>query len=247
MSRTFHPFFGFLPGSISWNSLANYCPKGECEQNIHIALQLTRCLVVEKYGMANGTRSQRIQRVVELMSLKPFLLGLKVCLHISYTNCLTDIKLLGHIWLGSVYHSWRWSDSPSRDSSCKQYQATSSPFFSTSGEFLWRASGNCHDIGVSQLTPYILSFCLTTDTQVMITLEEWSSGELVAFHTLGTFANIISQCIKELIQKVNSFKEGRPTTWRQFSYSVHIGAVNQTDTLVHPVLLEYLATEREVK
>jgi hypothetical protein len=93
VSRAFHSFFGFLPGSISWTPLANYCPKGEREQNIHIALGVARQLVVEKYGVANGTPSQRVQRVAELMSSKPFLLGIKVSLCIFHTNCLTDIIL----------------------------------------------------------------------------------------------------------------------------------------------------------
>jgi hypothetical protein len=97
VSRAFHSFFGFLPGSIRWSSLANHCPKGEREQNINIALGVARRLVVEKYGVANGTRSQRVQRVAELISSKPFLLGLKVCLRISHTNYLTDISLLGVI------------------------------------------------------------------------------------------------------------------------------------------------------
>ena len=77
----------------------------------------------------------------------------------------------------------------------------------------------------------------------MIALEEWSSGHLVAFRTLVTIANIIRQHIQELVPKVRTFKEGRPVAWREFCYSVHIGAVNQTDSLVHPLPLAYLSTE----
>jgi hypothetical protein len=77
----------------------------------------------------------------------------------------------------------------------------------------------------------------------MIALEEWSSGRLVAFRTLVTIANIIRQRIQELVPKVRTFKEGRPVAWREFCYSVHIGAVNQMDSLVHPLPLEYLSTE----
>jgi hypothetical protein len=85
VSKAFHAFFGFLPGSISWSSLANHCPKGEREQHINIALGVARRLVVEKYGVANGTISQRVQHVAELMLSKPFLLGIKVSLHrVSY-------------------------------------------------------------------------------------------------------------------------------------------------------------------
>jgi hypothetical protein len=84
VSKAFHAFFGFLPGSISWSSLANHCPKGEREQRIHIALGVARRLVVEKYGVANGTVSQRVQRVAELMLSKPFLLGINASL-----NCLS--------------------------------------------------------------------------------------------------------------------------------------------------------------
>jgi hypothetical protein len=82
-----------------------------------------------------------------------------------------------------------------------------------------------------------------TVVQIIIALEEWSSGQLVAFRTLMTIANILSQRIQELVQKVRAFKEGRPAAWRQFCYSVHIGAVNRTDTLVHPLPLAYLMME----
>jgi hypothetical protein len=82
-----------------------------------------------------------------------------------------------------------------------------------------------------------------TVVQIIIALEEWSSGQLVAFCTLVTIANILSQRIQELVQKVRAFKEGRPAVWKQFCYSVHIGTVNQTDTLVHPLPFTYLTTE----
>jgi hypothetical protein len=82
-----------------------------------------------------------------------------------------------------------------------------------------------------------------TDVQIIIALEEWSSGQLVAFRTLVTIANIISKRIQELVQKVRLFKEGRPAAWRQFCYAVHVGAFKQTDTLVHPLPLAYLTTE----
>jgi hypothetical protein len=82
VSRAFHAFFGFLPG-ISWSSLANHRPKEEREQHINVALGVARLLVVEVYGVANGTPSQRIQRVAELISSKPFFLGKEVCLHHS--------------------------------------------------------------------------------------------------------------------------------------------------------------------
>jgi hypothetical protein len=82
-----------------------------------------------------------------------------------------------------------------------------------------------------------------THVQIIIALEEWSSGQLVAFCTLVAIANIIRQRIQELVQIVRTFKEGRPAAWRSFCYSVHIGAVNQTDSLVHPLPLAYLSTE----
>jgi hypothetical protein len=78
--------------------------------------------------------------------------------------------------------------------------------------------------------------------QILIALEEWSSGQLVAFRTLVTIANIISQRIQELVLKVRLFKEGRPAAWRKFCHCVHIGTVNQTDSLVHPLPLVYLST-----
>jgi hypothetical protein len=86
-----------------------------------------------------------------------------------------------------------------------------------------------------------------TVVQIIIALEEWGSGQLVAFRTLMTIANILSQRIQELVQKVRAFKEGRPAAWRQFCYSVHIGAVNRTDTLVHPLPLAYLMMELDDK
>jgi hypothetical protein len=58
VSKAFHAFFGFLPGSISWSSLANHLPKEEREQHINIALGVARRLVVEEYGVVNGTLSQ---------------------------------------------------------------------------------------------------------------------------------------------------------------------------------------------
>lgn len=82
-----------------------------------------------------------------------------------------------------------------------------------------------------------------TVVQIIIALEEWSSGQLFAFRTLVIIANILSQRIQELVQKVHAFKEGNPAAWKQFCYSVHIGAVNQTDTLVHPLPLTYLTTQ----
>ena len=93
------------------------------------------------------------------------------------------------------------------------------------------------------MTWHILSFCLITCIQIIIALEEWSSGHLVAFRTLVAIANIIRQHVQELVQKVRTFKEGRSDAWREFCYSVHIGAVNQMDSLVHPLPLEYLRTE----
>ena len=81
VSKAFHTFFGFLPGNISWSSLANHCSRKEQEQNIAIALGVARRLAVEYYGVANGTPTHRAERVAELMSLKPFLLGAEVCLH----------------------------------------------------------------------------------------------------------------------------------------------------------------------
>jgi hypothetical protein len=66
---------------------------------------------------------------------------------------------------------------------------------------------------------------------------------VVAFRTLTAIANIIRQRIQELVQKVRTFKEGRPAAWREFCYSVHIGAVNHTDSLVHPLPLAFLSTE----
>ena len=82
-----------------------------------------------------------------------------------------------------------------------------------------------------------------THIQIIIALEEWSGGHLVAFRTLVAIANIIRQRIQELVQKVRTFKEGRPAAWREFCYSVHIGAVKQTDSLVHPLPLAFLSTE----
>jgi hypothetical protein len=82
-----------------------------------------------------------------------------------------------------------------------------------------------------------------TRIQIIIALEEWSSGHLVAFRTLVTISNIIRQRIQELVQKVRTFKDGRPAAWREFCYAVHIGAVNQMDSLVHPLPLAYLSTE----
>jgi hypothetical protein len=81
-----------------------------------------------------------------------------------------------------------------------------------------------------------------TDFQIIIALEEWSSGQLVAFRTLVTMTNIITHRIQELVPKVRSFKEGRPAAWRKFCHCVHIGAFNQTDSLVHPQPLTYLST-----
>jgi hypothetical protein len=86
------------------------------------------------------------------------------------------------------------------------------------------------------------SFFLMTHFQILIALEEWSSGQLVAFRTLVTIANTISQRIQELVPKVRAFKEGRPTAWRNFCHCVHIGPVNQSDSLVHPLPLAYLST-----
>jgi hypothetical protein len=81
-----------------------------------------------------------------------------------------------------------------------------------------------------------------THFKILIALEEWSSGQLVAFRTLVTIANIISQRIQELVPKLRSFKEGRPAAWRKFCHCVHIGAFNQTDSLVHPLPLAYLSS-----
>jgi hypothetical protein len=78
--------------------------------------------------------------------------------------------------------------------------------------------------------------------QILIALEEWSSGQLVAFPTLVTIANTISQRIQELVPKVHSFKEGRPAAWRKFCHCVHTGAFNQMDSLVHPQRLAFLST-----
>jgi hypothetical protein len=89
VSKAFHSFFGFLPGSLGWGSCANYRPKEEHEQYITIALGVARRLIVEEYGVANGTPSQRIQRVSELISSKPFLLGVEVCLHCFHTSMIS--------------------------------------------------------------------------------------------------------------------------------------------------------------
>jgi hypothetical protein len=80
VSKAFHAFFGFLPGSIGWSSLANHRPKGQREQHINIALGVARRLMVEVYSVANGTQSRRAERVAELILTKPFLWGEEVCL-----------------------------------------------------------------------------------------------------------------------------------------------------------------------
>jgi hypothetical protein len=82
VSKAFHAFFGFL-GDVSWSSLANHCPREEQNRNIAIALGVARRLVVEHYDVANGTPSRRAERVAQLMSSKPFLLGVEVRLHHS--------------------------------------------------------------------------------------------------------------------------------------------------------------------
>jgi hypothetical protein len=81
-----------------------------------------------------------------------------------------------------------------------------------------------------------------THFQILVALEEWSSGQLVAFPTLVTIANTIGQRIQELVPKVHSFKEGRPAAWRTFCHCVHTGAFNQMDSLVHPQRLTFLST-----
>jgi hypothetical protein len=91
VSKAFHSFFGFLPGSIGWSSRANFRPKAEREQHITIALGMARRLIVEEYGVANGTPSQRVQRVTELMTSKPFLLGVEVCLRCFHTSMISPI------------------------------------------------------------------------------------------------------------------------------------------------------------
>ena len=85
------------------------------------------------------------------------------------------------------------------------------------------------------------SFNLTTNTQIIIALEEWSNGQLVSFRTLVTIANIISQRVQEMVHNLRSFKEGRPTAWRQFCQDVFIGAVSQVDSLAHQKPFTYLS------
>jgi hypothetical protein len=58
---------------------------------------------------------------------------------------------------------------------------------------------------------------------------------------LVTIANIINRRTQEIVHKLRSFKDGRPIAWRKFCYDVHVGAVDQVDSLVHRKSFRYLS------
>jgi hypothetical protein len=91
VSYAFHAWFGFTPRNLDWDKYANYQPAEDVKVNETLALDTARRLVIEYYHVADGSQSARCQRVRDLNSSRPFLIGTEVS-HWRYLSIILLVK-----------------------------------------------------------------------------------------------------------------------------------------------------------
>jgi hypothetical protein len=95
ISQTYQAFLGLVPQNYEWSqySTSDIRPDADRDRNRIVALGTARCLILQgEYDVASGNRQERIQKVENILALKPFITG-------NWVSGITGICDLSYMWL----------------------------------------------------------------------------------------------------------------------------------------------------